>query len=49
MEATQVKGIVDQKGQLIIEDNLNLTPGEVKVLIFNSKTLVNPDKVINLI
>lgn len=43
MEATKVKGIVNEKGQLILEENINLTPGEVKVLIFNSGSLVNPD------
>ncbi len=43
MEATKVKGIVNEEGQLIIEETINLSPGEVKVLIFNSATPVNPD------
>ncbi len=43
MEATKVKGIINDKGQLIIEETINLSAGEVEVVIFNSKTPVNPD------
>jgi len=43
MEATKVKGIINEKGQLIIEETINLSAGEVEVVIFNGKTPVNPD------
>jgi hypothetical protein len=33
MEATKLKGIINQEGQLIIEENLNISPREVEVII----------------
>ncbi|MGI0480405.1 hypothetical protein ACN4EE_06410 [Geminocystis sp. CENA526] len=54
MEATKIKGIVNEKGQLIIEDNINLSAGEVEIIILktpvinniktNNKSSINPQE-----
>ncbi|WP_017295692.1 hypothetical protein [Geminocystis herdmanii] len=44
MEATKVKGIVNEKGELIIEDEINLTAGEVKIVILKNDNLKNIKK-----
>ncbi|WP_017294062.1 hypothetical protein [Geminocystis herdmanii] len=41
MEATKLKGIVNQKGQLIIEESINLSPGEVEIVILKIDNLNN--------
>ena len=43
MLATKIKGIINEKGELIIKEKINLSPGEVEVVIFNTATTVNPD------
>lgn len=50
MEATKVKGIVNQQGQLIIEENINLSPGEVEIVILKTEIQLSenkPEKKIN--
>jgi hypothetical protein len=42
MLATKIKGIINDKGELIIHEKLNLNPGAVEVLIYNATT-INPD------
>ncbi len=44
LEAKKIKGIIDQSGKLIINDNLNLEPGEVEVIILQTKTISNQSK-----
>lgn len=50
MQATKLKGIINQKGQLIIEEIINLSPGEVEVVILqkddltNTETEIKPDE-----
>ncbi|GBF79271.1 hypothetical protein [Aphanothece sacrum] len=39
MQATKVKGIINQEGKLIIEDPINLVPGEVEVIVLQSINL----------
>jgi hypothetical protein len=41
MQTTKLKGIVNQEGQLIIEEPINLRPGEVEVIIFQKDNLAN--------
>jgi hypothetical protein len=36
MEATKIKGIINQKGKLIIEETINLSPGEVEIVILKT-------------
>jgi hypothetical protein len=48
MTATKIKGIINEQGELIIHEKLNLTPGEVEVFILNSVTTINPDFEITL-
>jgi hypothetical protein len=48
MTATKIKGIINEQGELIIQEKLNLTPGEVEVFILNSATTINPDFEITL-
>ncbi|WP_308254250.1 hypothetical protein [Geminocystis sp. GBBB08] len=43
MKATKVKGIVNEKGQLIIEENINLSAGEVKIVILKTDNLIIKD------
>ncbi|MGI0480020.1 hypothetical protein ACN4EE_04440 [Geminocystis sp. CENA526] len=43
MEATKLKGIVNQKGQLIIEESINLSPGEVEIVILKIDNLTNTE------
>ena len=38
MLATKIKGIINEQGVLIIQDKLNLSPGEVEVFILNTTT-----------
>lgn len=40
MEATKVKGIVNEKGQLIIEETINLSAGEVEIIILKTDNLI---------
>jgi hypothetical protein len=42
MSATKIKGIINTQGELIIQEKLNLSPGEVEVFILNTTT-VNPN------
>jgi len=42
MLATKFKGIINEQGELIIQEKLNLSPGEVEVFILNTTT-VNPN------
>lgn len=48
MEATKVKGFVNEKGQLIIEETINLSAGKVEIVILKSDNLIikknNDDK-----
>ncbi len=39
MEATKVKGIVNDKGELIIEDKINISAGEVEIVILKMNNL----------
>ncbi len=41
MQATKLKGIVNQSGQLIIEEPINLSPGEVEVVILQMDSSAN--------
>lgn len=43
MEAIKLKGIVDIKGQLIIEETINLSPGEVEIIISKINNLANTE------
>jgi hypothetical protein len=36
MQATKVKGIIDDSGQLIINEPINLSPGEVEVIVLQT-------------
>lgn len=44
LQAKKIKGIIDQAGKLIINDNLNLEPGEVEVIILQTKPISNEAK-----
>jgi hypothetical protein len=41
MQATKLKGIINQEGQLIIEETINLSPGEVEVVILQTANSTN--------
>jgi hypothetical protein len=41
MQATKLKGIVNQEGKLIIEEPINLSPGEVEVVILQMDNLAD--------
>ena len=43
MVSTKIKGIVNEKGELILQEKINLSPGEVEVVIFQTAPTVNPD------
>ncbi len=44
LQAKKIKAMIDQSGKLIITDNLNLEPGEVEVIILQTKTISNQSK-----
>ncbi|RMD69461.1 MAG: hypothetical protein D6822_05405, partial [Cyanobacteria bacterium J149] len=39
MEATKVIGMIDNQGQLIIEEKINLSPGKVEIVILKSENI----------
>lgn len=44
MEATKIKGIVNEEGQLIIEETINLSAGEVEIVILKTNNINNIKK-----
>ena len=41
MQTTKLKGIINQQGQLIVEETVNLNPGEVEIVILHKDDLTN--------
>ena len=41
MQATKLKGIINQQGKLIVEEPINLHPGEVEVVILQKDDSAN--------
>ena len=41
MQATKLKGIINQQGELIVKEPINLNPGEVEVVILQTDNLAN--------
>lgn len=39
MEATKVIGMIDNQGQLIIKEKINLSPGKVEIVILKSENI----------
>ena len=46
MQATKLKGIINQQGKLIVEEPINLHPGEVEVVILQTDDSASKKKVI---
>jgi hypothetical protein len=44
VQATKLKGIINQQGKLIVEEPINLHPGEVEVVILQTDDLANQKK-----
>lgn len=47
MEATKIKGIINEQGQLIIEDKINFSAGEVEVIILQSNHINKEENKVN--
>lgn len=47
MQATKLRGIINQQGKLVIEETINLNPGEVEVVILQKDDLTNIKTEIN--
>ena len=46
MQTTKLKGIINKQGQLILEERINLNPGEVEIVILQKDDLTNKEKTI---